>query len=150
MKYDLSQIINETQSGFLGGRSIHNNIRLGLDLVDCSDVFLENGFILFLDFYKAFDSAERPFILDTLRHFGFGEKKSFLIGMLYDGIDSCVALEHGTCPRFKIGRGIRQGCNSSPLLFIMVAQLLSIMIKNNGVEGIKIGDCGWYYIVFEE
>lgn len=39
MKKGLTQIISETQSGFLGGRSIHNNIRLVLDLVDYSHLF---------------------------------------------------------------------------------------------------------------
>ena len=58
--------------------------------------------------------------------------------MLYSDINSCVALDHGTCPRFNVKRGIRQGCNSSPLLFILVAELFSIMIKNNDIEGINI------------
>lgn len=62
MKTSLSQIINETQSGFLSGRSIHNNIRLVLDLIDYSHLFLESGFIEFLDFDKAFDSVEHRFI----------------------------------------------------------------------------------------
>lgn len=35
-------------------------------------------------------------------------------------------------------RGIRQGCGSSPLLFIMVAEMLSILIKNNGIEGLNV------------
>ena len=37
-------------------------------------------------------------------------------------------------------RGIRQGCNSSPLLFIMVAKLLAISIKNWGIKGINVLD----------
>lgn len=138
MKKGPSQIISETQSGFLGGRSIHNNIRLVLDLIDYSNIFVEKGFIVFLDFYKAFDSVEHQFILETLTHFGFGQKFRNLIGILYNDINSCVSLEHGTCTRFKVKRGIRQGCNSSPLLFIMVAELLSIMIKNSGSEGFNI------------
>lgn len=138
LKEGLSQLIDETQSGFLNGRSIHNNIRPVLDLIDYSHVLAEEGFILFLDFYKAFDSVEHPFILTTLNYFGFGQKFINLIGMLYKDINSCVALEQGTCPRFQVNRGIRQGCNSSPLLFILVAELLSIMIKNNDIEGINI------------
>ncbi len=100
-------------SGFLGGRSIHNNIRLVLDLIDYSDIFVERGFIVFLDFYKAFDSVEHTFILEALKHFGFGQKFTNLISILYNDINSCVALEHGTCSRFSVKRGIRQGCNSS-------------------------------------
>jgi len=30
----------------------------------------DGGFILFLDFDKAFDSVKQPFILSTLEHFG--------------------------------------------------------------------------------
>ena len=56
--------------------------------------------------------------------------------MLYSDINSCVTLDHATCSIFNVERGIRQGCNSSPLLFIMVAELMSIKIKNNGTEGI--------------
>lgn len=60
MKKGLEQIIDETQSGFLSGRSIHNNIRLVLDLIDYSQMLSVQGYILFLDFYKAFDSVEHP------------------------------------------------------------------------------------------
>lgn len=140
LKTSISQIISETQSGFLSGRVIHNNIRLVLDLIDYSDMFTENGFLLFLDFYKAFDSVEHPFILETLTHFGFGKEFINLIDMMYKDINSCVALEHGTCRRFPVRRGIRQGCNTSPLLFIMVAELLAISLKNKGVKGINILD----------
>lgn len=124
LKKGISTIISETQSGFLGRRSIHNNIRL------------------------VFDVVEHPFILKTLQHFGFGVRFIHLIEMLYNGINSSVALGHGTCTRFPNKRGIRQGCGSSPLLFIMVAELLSIfiyfiyfiLIKNNGIEGLTVLD----------
>lgn len=61
----ISNIISVTQSAFLKGRSIHNNIRPISDLVDYSEVIQKKGFLLFLDFYKAFDSVEHPFILKT-------------------------------------------------------------------------------------
>ncbi len=41
-------------SGFLKDRSIHNNIRFIFDLIEYSDLIEEDGFILFLDFFKAF------------------------------------------------------------------------------------------------
>ncbi len=106
MKKGLSHIISENQSGFLGGRSIHTNIRLVLDLIDCSDIFVERGFIIFLDFYKAFDSVEHPFILEALKHFGFGQKFTNLISIIYTNINSCVSLEQ-ICSRFSANRGIR-------------------------------------------
>lgn len=58
--------------------------------------------------------------------------------MLHTDINSCISLTKGTTPRFNIGRGIRQGCSLSPLLFIMAAELMSIRLKNSEIEGISI------------
>ena len=58
--------------------------------------------------------------------------------MLYNGINSSVALELGTGSQFEMIRGTRQGCGSSPLLFIMVAESLSILIKNNSIQGLDV------------
>uniref|UniRef100_A0A3B1J8J0 Reverse transcriptase domain-containing protein n=1 Tax=Astyanax mexicanus TaxID=7994 RepID=A0A3B1J8J0_ASTMX len=138
LKRGISAIISETQSGFLKDCSIHNNIRLVLDLLDYSDLFNEGGYMLFLDFYKAFDCVEHPFIMQTLAHFGFGPKFLNIVEMLYNNINSSVSLARGTSPRFQVKRGIRQGCPASPLLFIMVAEMLSILIKSSNIEGIDI------------
>ncbi len=55
--------------------------------------------------------------------------------MLYNDINISVALPKGTCPRFQVNRGIRQGCEISPLLLIMVAEL-AISVKNENITGI--------------
>lgn len=54
LKKGIAGIISETQSGFIKGRVIHNN-RLVMDFLDYSDLIDDDGFRLFLDFYKAFD-----------------------------------------------------------------------------------------------
>ncbi len=38
------------------GRSIHNNIRLVLDILDYHEWIEDDGYILFWDFRKAFDT----------------------------------------------------------------------------------------------
>ena len=60
--------------------------------------------------------------------------------MLYTGINSCVSLPEGTCPRFNVERGIRQGCSISPLLFITVTELLAIAVTNSNIEGLNINN----------
>lgn len=140
LKEGLCNIISSTQSGFLKGRSIHNNIRLVLDLIDYAHLINDDSFILFLDFQKAFDSVEHAFIFETFKQFGFGENFLDIIKMLYKDINSCVSLSEGTCPRFTIKRGIRQGCSLSPLLFITVTELLAILIRNSNLQGLKIMD----------
>lgn len=65
-----------------------------------------DGFILFVDFYKAFDS--RTLIhFDALRKFGFG---NYFSAAIRNNSNSSVKLVGGTSHRFDISRGIRQGC----------------------------------------
>ena len=138
----MAQIISDTQSGFLKERSIHNNIRLVLDLLDYSDRIEDDGFILFLDFCKAVNRVEHPFILDTLQHFGFGDGFREIINMLYDDINSSVSLPFGTCSRFEVRRVICQGCPTSPLLFIMTAEILAIILKTSeDVKQLNVMGC---------
>ncbi len=137
LKTGVSQIISETQSGFLKGRSIHNNIRLVLDLLDYN-YLIEDGFILFLDFFKAFDMTEHNFMFRTLELFGFGENFINLVKLIYKDTNSTVILPHGMSPRFSIDKGIKQGCPISPLLFIAAAEMLSILIKNSDFEKLTI------------
>lgn len=73
IKEVLDAIIDETQSGFMRNRHISNNIRLVLDILDYSDLITEDSFILFLDFYKAFDTVEHQFLFHSLEKFGFGD-----------------------------------------------------------------------------
>lgn len=125
----MCQIISNTQSGFMRGRSIHNNLRLVQDLMDYRDIINEDGIMFFLDFYKAFDTVEHPFIFYVLELFGFGENFRNSISILYRDTNCSVSLPEGTTQRFNISRGIKQGCPISLLLFILAAEMLALAIK---------------------
>uniref|UniRef100_A0A3B3DY82 Reverse transcriptase domain-containing protein n=1 Tax=Oryzias melastigma TaxID=30732 RepID=A0A3B3DY82_ORYME len=131
LKNGIQNVVSETQSGFLPNRLIHNNIRLVLDLLDYSKLIEDDGIILFLDFFKAFDSLEHQFILMSLQHFGFGKKFIDTISMLYKDITSAVLLPSGTTSRFPVNRGIRQGDPVSPLLFILATEMLTLSVQND-------------------
>ena len=66
LKSVLYTVIDECQSGFMQNRHISNNVRLVLDILDYSDLIQDDSYILFLDFYKAFDSLEHDFMMVTL------------------------------------------------------------------------------------
>ncbi len=97
-------IIDEEQSGFLKGRYIGNNIRL---IIDYRHFISDDSLILFIDFYKAFDTIEHYFMFKVIAFFGFAMFFQKAIQTLYNGCNSSVQLTHGTCPRFNMGRGIR-------------------------------------------
>lgn len=122
----------------MSGRYIIDNIRLILDILDYSDLITDNSFILFLDFRKAFDSIEHQFMFKALDLFGFGEQFKKSIRTLYTSGNSSVKLSHGTTKRFRIERGIRQGCPVSAYLFLLPMQILAYYIKNSSLKGISI------------
>lgn len=138
LKTGITDIISETQSGFIKGRSIHNNIRLIFDLIDYKDLINDKGFILFLDFFKAFDMLEHEFMFKTLKMLGFGNYFINFVKLIYTDTNSTVILPQGTSPRFSVNRGIKQGCPISPLLFIAAAEMLSILVKKSDFDKLAI------------
>ncbi len=137
----LSKLIDECQSAFVKGRNIHNHTRLILDFVDYREYITTESYVLFLDFFKAFDSIEHSFLLKTLQFLGFGNNFCDIVKMLYTDISSMVSLNPGMTPSFKVLRGIRQGCPISPKLFILATQLLTLLIDySKEIQGITIFD----------
>ncbi len=112
------------------GRHIANNIRLVVDILDYKELINDKAVILFLDFYKAFDTVEHEFMFESLRRFGFGHSFIKIVQTFYKNINSNVSLVNGVSPRFVISRGIRQGCPISHFLFVLVAEFLNICITH--------------------
>lgn len=100
-------------------------------MLDYCDFIDGDSVILFLDFYKAFDTIEHCFLLETLKFLGFDESLCKIFEMICNDIYSSVSLNPGLTSRFKVQRGIRQGCPISPKLFILATQLLALLIKNS-------------------
>lgn len=57
----LMAITDESQSAFIKGGIVPNHIRLILDMLDCIEFIYTDSFVLFLNFNKAFDTAEHAF-----------------------------------------------------------------------------------------
>lgn len=137
LKAALENIIDEEQSGFMSGRNIHNNIRLILDMIDYEYFIPDESLILFIDFYKAFDTIEHGFIFKVIEFLGFGDFFLNAIQTLYNGCNSSVKMSHGTTQRFQLQRGLKQGCPVSPFLFLLATQVMSSHIKMSHFQGIS-------------
>lgn len=125
----------------MNDRHISINIRLILDLLDYSDLINEEAIILFLDFYKAFDTVEHLFINEALIHFVFGEDFRKMVHTLYRNISSSVSFVNHTSPHFDIKRGIRQECPISSFLFLIAAELINLYtVHCTDTDGVKIGN----------
>ena len=58
----IPNIIHANQSGFVKGRYIGENIRLIQDIMEKLKITKQSGLLLLLDFEKAFDSIEWPYM----------------------------------------------------------------------------------------
>ena len=74
-----------------------------------------------------------------LKEMGIPDHLTCLLRNLYAGQEATVKTGHGTTDWFQIGKGVRQGCISSPCLFNLYAEYI---MRNAGLEeaqaGIKI------------
>ena len=87
--------------------------------------------LLCIDFEKAFDSLDWTFMHKVLKAFGFQKDIRRWISVFYNNIKSTVLVNGQPSPWFSIKRGCRQGDPISPYLFILCAEILAIMIKEN-------------------
>ena len=135
----LPNLIHPDQTGFVKGRYIGENIRLISDVLDLTKDQNIPGILVALDFRKAFDSLEWPFIMRTLDAFNFGSSIKRWISTFYANIESAILNNGYTTDWFKPSKGVRQGCPLSPFLFILSAELMSIKIRHDpGVKGINL------------
>lgn len=141
LKKILPCLINEDQTGFISGRYIGENIRLLYDVINYVEKNNMSGLLLLIDFEKAFDSVSWDFLLKVLDFFNFGYSFKTWIEVFYRNIESCVIVNGHLSEWFMLQRGCRQGDPLSPYLFILCAEILAVLIRNEkNITGIKIGD----------
>lgn len=133
------KLINSDQVGYVKGRFIGENIRTMFDIMNYIDNSKESGFFVQVDFEKAFDSIEWSFLIKGLKSYNFGSYFINWIKILYTDISSCVGNNGYYSEYFTLSRSIRQGCPVSALLFILIAELIAINIRNDKkIKGINI------------
>lgn len=88
------------------------------------------GLLMLVDFEKAFDTVEWPFIEKTLEFYGFGPTCRKWIKSFYTDISSAV-INNGHLSELFLLEMVRQRDPLSPYLFILVLELLSAALKND-------------------
>ena len=96
-------------------------------------------YICFIDNKKAFDCVNHESLCVILRAMGVSVHLIVLLKRLYTNQEATVRTEFGETDNIDIGKGVRQGCILSPLLFNFYAENIMREALEEWESGISIG-----------
>ena len=140
----LSHVVDSTQTGFLPQRWIGDNILAHLEIIAWYQRTQQPGVLLFLDFEKAFDRLDRPWLERCMAATGFGAGAQRWVRLLHAGTTAKVAFNGWHTQRFPVQSGVFQGSPLSPLLFALAVQPMSAharqLATEQGLHGLRLPD----------
>ena len=96
-------------------------------------------FVCFVDYEKAFDKVNWVKMMGILKDLGIDWRDRRLICELYMKQEAVVRIMNEESEPCAIGRGVRQGCTLSPLLFSIFAERIVAEGLDNINEGVNVG-----------
>lgn len=127
----IHKLVSNDQVGYVKGRNINDQIRFIDDIINYSKIKNKSGILVSLDYRKAFDTVCKKSIIATLKKFNFGPIFIKYVATILNGSEAAIKNAGWISKWFPTTKGVRQGCNLSPLLFILVVELLAIKIRSN-------------------
>ena len=108
--------LRRDQYGFRRGCGTRDAIAAMRVLCDRSLEHNNKVYVCYVDYEKAFDRVNWDKLMTVLKSIGVDWRDCRLIWNLYQGQSQVGNSLSAAC---QIGRGVRQGCSLSPLLFII-------------------------------
>ena len=95
--------------------------------------------IISIDTEKAFDRVQHPFMITTVSNVGIEEAYLNIIKLIYEKTTANITFNGQNRKAFPLRSGSRQGCPLSPLLFNIVLEVLTTVIRQEKErKGIQI------------
>ena len=85
--------------------------------------------VISIDVGKAFDKVQHPFLIKTLSKVEIEGEFLNIIKAIYETPTANIILNGQKLRAFPLRSGTRQGCPLSPLLFIIVLEVLATAIR---------------------
>ena len=143
LKKVMASIVHQDQTCGVLGRTIFSNLHLVRDVLDFIDKTNEPAILVTLDQEKAFDRVDHNFMLRVLRKFGFGPSFCHWIEIFYAHAFSRILINGTLSSPVYLHRGVRQGCPLSPLLYVLVSEVLSTQVRKcKEIEGFLLPGAG--------
>lgn len=132
----LPTLVPANQSAFVRGRNIHDNFLFVQQMVKSLHAKKEAHILLKLDISKAFVSVSWAFLLEVLQHLGFGLQWRNLLCLLLSTSSTRILVNGQPGDNIYHHRGLRQGDPLSPMLFILVMDVLNSMVRYATEKGL--------------
>jgi hypothetical protein len=117
---------------FIKGCSIHKSFRFVHSSARLLHVKKKPAVLLKVDLAKAFDSVAWSFLMEIFEHLGFSAAWCEWVANMLRSSSTQVLMNGQVGRRICHGRGLRRGYPLSPLLFILVMEVLgSLFCKAN-------------------
>ncbi|KAM0792706.1 hypothetical protein ACM66B_002485 [Microbotryomycetes sp. NB124-2] len=132
----LVNVIHKTQTGFIPGRHIDENIasmQLAMDKPTGPEPFTQSladdALVAILDFQKAYDRLSHEYLDAVLDTFGFGPRARQWYRCTYSGHTARVFMNGWLSRAFDLKSGVRQGDPLAPSLFALAIEPLAVLIR---------------------
>lgn len=126
----LNEMVSTNPSAFIKGRCIQDNFLLVQQTTKYLHQQKLSHVLLKLDITKAFDSMSwLPFLLEILKHWRFRNRWFSTISSLLYSSSTKVLLNGSPGEEIYHQRGLRQGDPLSPMLFILVMNVLNALVQ---------------------
>ncbi|CAI5466695.1 unnamed protein product [Closterium sp. Yama58-4] len=120
----LPLIIHPSQTAFIKHRKIGDTINDTLDIMDWASFTNSPLLALTVDFRKAYDLLNRPFLFQALSHLGVPENLIKWIRLMHSNTSARISVNNMDGAPFPVRTGVRQGCPLAPLLFVCAIEIL--------------------------
>ena len=131
--------LGEDQYGFRKGLGTRDAIGVMRVLIDRSIEHDQKVFTCFVDYEKAFDRINWVKMMQILKNIGVDWKDRRLIRELYRNQTARVRIDNWLSEECIIGRGVRQGCSLSPILYILYDEAMMKEAAEDLKQGIQVG-----------
>lgn len=132
----LECVVDQTQTAFLPGRWIGDNVLFHLEEVDHCQAEGVPGCVVFLDFEKAYDRLDRGWLFRCVDRLGFPAEVGRWVRLLLEGSVAGVSYHGFLSPLVPVLSGVAQGSPASPMLYLIAAQPLAARLRQVQAAGL--------------